>query len=78
MLRPPSSGDDPTNVLIYLSAFFLTTLGIIYVQEAERRIPINYSGRAVTNSLSRQSYLPFKVGPNRIRSNPFQAHLSHL
>jgi preprotein translocase subunit SecY len=32
-------------VAIYGVAFFLTTLGIIYVQEAERRIPVNYSSR---------------------------------
>ncbi len=29
--RPPV-GDDPTNIIIYAVAFFLTTLGIIYVQ----------------------------------------------
>ncbi len=40
-----SNGDDPTNVIVYLVAFALTTLGIIYVQEAERRIPVNYSSR---------------------------------
>lgn len=37
--------DDPQNVAIFAAAFFLTTLGIIYVQEAERRIPMNYSNR---------------------------------
>ena len=42
-----SAADDPANIAIYGIAFYLTTLGIIYVQEAERRIPINYSGRCV-------------------------------
>lgn len=42
-----SAADDPTNLVVYGLAFYLTTLGIIYVQEAERRIPINYSGRCV-------------------------------
>lgn len=40
-----SASEDPANLAIYGIAFYLTTLGIIYVQEAERRIPINYSGR---------------------------------
>lgn len=56
-----NAGEDPGNIAIYLAAFFLTTLGIIYVQEAERRIPINYSSRYTAGSLARQSYLPFKV-----------------
>jgi len=46
-LLATSATDDPANVGIYAIAFYLTTLGIIYVQEAERRIPINYSGRWV-------------------------------
>ena len=45
----------------YGFAFVLTTLGIVYVQEAERRIPINYASRYQAGNLARQSYLPFKV-----------------
>ena len=44
-LLSQNTSEDPTNVAIYALAFFLTTLGIIYVQEAERRIPVNYSSR---------------------------------
>lgn len=44
-LLAQNANDDPKNVAIYATAFFLTTLGIIYVQEAERRIPVNYSNR---------------------------------
>lgn len=53
--------DDPTNIAIFLVSFVATTLGIIYVQEAERRIPMNYSNRFTSGNLARQSYLPFKV-----------------
>lgn len=45
----------------YAIAFTLTTLGIVYVQEAERRIPINYASRFKAGNLAQQSYLPFKV-----------------
>jgi preprotein translocase subunit SecY len=44
-LLATSASDDPANLAVYAVAFFLTTLGIIYVQEAERRIPVNYSSR---------------------------------
>ncbi|PNW72115.1 hypothetical protein CHLRE_16g681900v5 [Chlamydomonas reinhardtii] len=56
-----NESDDPTNVAVFFVAFALTTLGIIYVQEAERRIPVNYSNRLSSGNLARQSYLPFKV-----------------
>jgi preprotein translocase subunit SecY len=44
-LLATNASDNPGNVAVYFGAFFLTTLGIIYVQEAERRIPVNYSSR---------------------------------
>lgn len=46
-LLAQNTESDPGNIAIYATAFFLTTLGIIYVQEAERRIPVNYSSRYV-------------------------------
>lgn len=60
-LLAQNTESDPGNIAIYAVAFFLTTLGIIYVQEAERRIPVNYSSRYQAGNLARQSYLPFKV-----------------
>ena len=32
-----------------------------WVQEAERKIPMNYASRYRNSALSQQSYLPFKV-----------------
>lgn len=52
---------DNASLVVYFAAVFLTTLGIVYVQEAERKIPINYASRYKAGSLARQSYLPFKV-----------------
>ena len=52
---------DSSNLAIYAVAFFLTTLGIVYVQEAERKIPMNYASRYRNSALASQSYLPFKV-----------------
>ena len=57
-----AASKDSANLGIYGIAFLLTTLGVVYVQEAERQIPMNYSSAyRSSTSLSRQAYLPFKV-----------------
>ncbi|NLL44381.1 MAG: preprotein translocase subunit SecY [Mollicutes bacterium] len=43
-------------VLVYLTII----IGIIYVESAERRIPIQYANKS-TASLGRQTYMPFKL-----------------
>jgi preprotein translocase SecY subunit len=56
--------EDPRSSLIFFSFFLITILGIVYVQEAERKIPINYANRYSETTiayLGRTSYLPFKV-----------------
>lgn len=60
-----ASTENSSNLAVYVLAFFLTTMGIVYVQEAERKIPMNYASRYRTGSLGRQSYLPFKVRSTR-------------
>ncbi|MEW5316278.1 MAG: hypothetical protein WDW38_007659 [Sanguina aurantia] len=73
------NGDDNSgNIVIFALAFFLTTLGIIYVQEAERRIPVNYSSRYTAGSLARQSYLPFKVNATGVMPLIFASSLLSL
>ena len=56
-----AAGENNANLAIYGLAFLLTTLGIVYVQEAERKIPMNYANRYRAGALSPQSYLPFKA-----------------
>nr|CAB3482586.1 unnamed protein product [Digitaria exilis] len=50
-------------LLTIILSFFLLVLGIVYVQEAERKIPLNYASRysSRTGGLQRSAYLPFKV-----------------
>jgi preprotein translocase subunit SecY len=58
------SDSNPGEVSIYLVVLFLTILGIAYVQEAERKIPINYASRnseTAARSIGNTYYLPFKV-----------------
>ena len=52
---------DSTVLPVFFGAFALTALGIVYVQEAERKIPMNYSTRFNAGGLAKSSYLPFKV-----------------
>jgi hypothetical protein len=52
---------DASTLGVYALAWFLTTLGIVYVQEAERQIPITYASRYRAGALQQQAYLPFKV-----------------
>lgn len=49
-------------------SFFLLVLSIVYVQEAERKIPLNYASRYTsgTAGLQRSAYLPFKVNSSGV------------
>ncbi|KAI5441195.1 preprotein translocase subunit SECY, chloroplastic [Lathyrus oleraceus] len=49
-------------------SFFLLVLGIVYVQEAERKIPINYASRFTSKSggIEKSAYLPFKVNSSGV------------
>ena len=46
-------GDSATVLPVFFGAFFLSALGIVYVQEAERKIPMNYSTRFQAGGLAR-------------------------
>lgn len=48
---------------IAIAVIIIVVAGIIYIQEAERRIPIQYARRAANAARSAASYLPFKLNP---------------
>jgi preprotein translocase subunit SecY len=51
-----------TNVFILLGFFVLTVMFIVFVQQAERRIPVQYTRRIVgTRMMGRTSHLPLRV-----------------
>jgi len=52
---------DNSGLALFAVAFVAITMGIVYVQEAERKIPINYASRYKAGALQSNSYLPFKV-----------------
>ena len=66
LLSQSGGGDGESSAaLVYALSFLFTCAGIVYVQEAERKIPINYAmgqrNLSASSSLSKSSYLPFKV-----------------
>ncbi|CAN1329619.1 Preprotein translocase subunit SCY1, chloroplastic [Linum perenne] len=52
-----------------LVSFIVLVFGIVYVQEAERKIPLNYASRYNSSSgsgLQKSAYLPFKVNSSGV------------
>eukprot|EP00850_Spirogloea_muscicola_P009670 SM000054S18156 [mRNA] locus=s54:589318:592545:- [translate_table: standard] len=58
-----------------LASFFLLVFGIVYVQEAERKIPINYAQRFTSRGVTRAAYLPFKVNSTGVMPIIFSTSL---
>lgn len=47
--------------LFFILVYLLIVVGIIFVQEAERRIPIQYSNRTTSAYGGQQTYMPIKI-----------------
>lgn len=45
---------------LFILVFLVVIVGVIYVESAERRIPIQYANKS-TSSMESQSYIPFKL-----------------
>ena len=74
-------GEELFDVIVFFAAFLVTCGGIVYVQEAERKIPINYaraSTLSASSSLKRSSYLPFKVNAAGVMPVIFSSSLLAL
>ena len=47
--------------IVFILVYLLVLVGIIYIQLAERRIPIQYANRTTSAYGNQQSYLPIKI-----------------
>lgn len=47
--------------IVFILVYLLVLVGIIYIQLAERRIPIQYANRTTSAYGAQQSYLPIKI-----------------
>ncbi|GAB4816752.1 hypothetical protein N2152v2_003798 [Parachlorella kessleri] len=66
------------NLALYALTVFVTTLGIVYVQLADREIPMTYASRYQAGALQRQAYLPFKVNATGVMPVIFASSLLAL
>lgn len=51
--------------ILYVIVYFLIIIGVIFVEEANRKIPIQYANKS-TSSLGSESYMPIKVNPANV------------
>ena len=59
-----SAGDITFGILkflIFVILYFVIIIGVIYVQESERRIPLQYANKTTGSYGSEQSFLPIKL-----------------
>lgn len=49
----------------YVIVYFLIIIGVIFVEEANRKIPIQYANKS-TSSMGSESYMPIKVNPANV------------
>lgn len=47
--------------LVFISIYLLIVVGIIFVQEAERRLPIQYANKTTSSYSKEQTYMPLKL-----------------
>ena len=47
--------------LIYLAIYILIVVGVVFISESERRIPIQYANKTTSSYGGKQTYIPFKV-----------------
>tara|TARA_A100001234_G_scaffold202993_1_gene196821 strand:+ start:376 stop:1698 length:1323 start_codon:yes stop_codon:yes gene_type:complete len=82
-IEKAQTGDrgDVLGIVVLLGVFLLTIVGIIFVQEGARRIPIVSAKRQIGSSTllpSRQSYLPLKLNAGGVMPIIFASALIFL
>lgn len=46
---------------LFILLYIFIIVGVIYIQEAERRVPIQYSNRTISSYGGKQTYLPLRI-----------------
>lgn len=46
---------------VYILIYVLIVVGVVFIQQSERRIPIQYSNKTTSSYEAKQNYIPFKV-----------------
>ena len=67
-----------TKFVGFVLAYFVIIIGVIYVQEAERRIPLQYANRKKGSYGSEQSFLPIKLNTASVMPVIFASSLMSI
>ena len=67
-----------TKFVGFVLAYFVIIIGVIYVQEAERRIPLQYANRTTGSYGSEQSFLPIKLNTASVMPVIFASSLMSI
>ena len=67
-----------TKFVGFVLAYFIIIIGVIYVQEAERRIPLQYANRTTGSYGSEQSFLPIKLNTASVMPVIFASSLMSI
>ena len=63
--------------IAFILVFIAIIVGVIYVESAERRIPIQYANKS-TSTLGKQSYMPFKLNSSGVMPVIFASALMSI
>lgn len=63
--------------IAFVLVFIAIIVGVIYVESAERRIPIQYANKS-TSTLGKQSYIPFKLNSSGVMPVIFASALMSI
>ena len=66
-----------TIFVAFILVFIAIIVGVIYVESAERRIPIQYANKS-TSTLGKQSYMPFKLNSSGVMPVIFASALMSI
>lgn len=47
--------------IIYIAIYVAVVVGVVFIQESERRIPIQYSNKTTSSYGAKQTYIPFRI-----------------
>ena len=50
-----------TKFILFLLAYILIIVGVVFIEKSERRIPVQYSNKTLTAYGAKQTYIPFKL-----------------
>ena len=50
-----------TKFILFLLAYILIIVGVVFIEKSERRIPVLYSNKTLTAYWAKQTYIPFKL-----------------